>query len=383
MNGVVGLVMAGGRGRRMQRSTGEGTPKPLVRVGGVPLLERNLYMLLRAGVERIVVAVPGHAPALGEFAKTRCVQIGRAARGARVEVLVEETPLGTIGAAALVDAPADGSLLVVNADNLTDLDLAACAEKHLRSTAALTVATHVHPFRVPFAEVEAEHGRVVAYREKPALPVLVSSAVAVLGPRARAVVRPRQPMDMPDLVARLLAAGEVVESFLHDAAWIDVNDAEALEAAEVLFAGRRESFDCWSTAHEAEVVGCLLQHDGHLLLEWRPETARCYAAQWDTPGGKLESGETPEQALRREMAEELGLSLAPPDVRAVARFDDVDAHSGKVFRHHVFHARVPTRDIRNREGRLLRWCAREALPSLQPLSAAVLRAVAAWKGDPP
>jgi NDP-sugar pyrophosphorylase family protein len=382
VNRVVGLVMAGGRGRRMQRSTGEGMPKPLVRVGGVPLLERNLYMLLRAGVERIVVAVPGHAPALCEFAKTRCVQIGRA-RGARVEVLVEETPLGTIGAAALVDVPPDGSLLVVNADNLTDLDLAAFAGRHLRSTAALTVATHLHPFRVPFAEVTAEDGRVTAYREKPTIPVVVSSAVSVLGQRARAAVRPRQAMDMPDLVARLLAAGDVVESFRHDAAWIDVNDAEALEAAEALFAGRRESFDCWSSAHDAEVVGCLLQHDGHLLLEWRPETARCYAAQWDTPGGKLESGETPEQALRREMSEELGLSLAPPDVRPVARFDDVDASSGKVFRHHVFHARVPTRDIRTREGRLLRWCPRETLPSLQPLSAAVLRAVAAWSGDSP
>src|SRR5262247_925581 len=125
--------MAGGRGRRMQRSTGSRTPKPLVRVGGVPLLERNLYMLLRAGVTRLVVAVPAHAPELCRFAETRCVQIGRAL-GAEVEVLVEESPLGTIGAAALVAAPAEASLLVVNADNLTDLDLGLLAARHQRAS---------------------------------------------------------------------------------------------------------------------------------------------------------------------------------------------------------------------------------------------------------
>jgi len=365
----------------MQRSTGEGTPKPLVRVCGVPLLERNLYMLLRAGVARIVVAVPGHSPDLCQFAQTRCVQIGKA-RGADVEVLVEESPLGTIGAAALVQAPPDASLLVVNADNLTDLDLADLAGRHLDSSAALTVATHRHPFRIPFAEVSTQNGRVLAYREKPTFQVQVSSAVYLLGPAARAVMRPREPLDVPDLVARLLADGEAVESFQHEAAWIDVNDAKALEAAEVLLAGRRDNFDCWSSTRDAEVVGCLLQHDGQLLLEWRPESSRFYPAQWDTPGGKLESGETPEQALRREMSEELGLSLDSSDLRAVARFDDVDAHSGKVFRHHVFHAWIATKDVHTREGRILKWHARDTLPSLQPLSPAVVRAVASWSGEP-
>jgi len=378
---VVGLVMAGGRGHRMQRSTGEKTPKPLVRVGGVPLLERNLYMLLRAGVERIVVAVPAHAPDLCRFAGTRCVQIGRAL-GAQVEVLVEENPLGTIGAAALVDAPPDASLLVVNADNLTDLDLAELAGRHLRSTASLTMATHRHPFRIPFAEVTMEDGRLLAYREKPTFPVQVASAVYLLGPAARALLRPRESADVPDLVGRLLAADQRIDCFAHDAAWIDVNDAESLEAAEAMLSVRRESFDCWSSSRDEEVVGCLLQHDRHLLLEWRPETARCYASQWDTPGGKLEPGESPEQALRREMLEELGLSLDASDLTAVARFDDVDTHSGRLFRHHVFHARVPTKDVRTREGRILKWYGRAALPSLEPLSAGVTRAVASWRGEP-
>ena len=55
-------------------------------------------------------------------------------------------------------------------------------------------------------------------------------------------------------------------------------------------------------------VGVLLQPDGHFLLTSRPE-GKVYAGYWEFPGGKLEEGETVEQALRRELIEELGVTI--------------------------------------------------------------------------
>lgn len=55
-------------------------------------------------------------------------------------------------------------------------------------------------------------------------------------------------------------------------------------------------------------VGVLLQADGHFLLTSRPE-GKVYAGYWEFPGGKLEAGETVEQALRRELQEELGITI--------------------------------------------------------------------------
>ena len=55
-------------------------------------------------------------------------------------------------------------------------------------------------------------------------------------------------------------------------------------------------------------VGVLLQADGHFLLTSRPE-GKVYAGYWEFPGGKLEAGESVEQALRRELQEELGITI--------------------------------------------------------------------------
>ncbi len=55
-------------------------------------------------------------------------------------------------------------------------------------------------------------------------------------------------------------------------------------------------------------VGVLLQVDGQFLLTSRPE-GKVYAGYWEFPGGKLEAGESVEQALRRELQEELGITI--------------------------------------------------------------------------
>jgi 8-oxo-dGTP diphosphatase len=55
-------------------------------------------------------------------------------------------------------------------------------------------------------------------------------------------------------------------------------------------------------------VGVLIRPDGQFLLTSRPE-GKVFAGYWEFPGGKLESGETVEQALRRELHEELGITI--------------------------------------------------------------------------
>lgn len=55
-------------------------------------------------------------------------------------------------------------------------------------------------------------------------------------------------------------------------------------------------------------VGVLLQPDGSFLLTSRP-VGKVYAGYWEFPGGKLETGESVEAALRRELAEEIGVTV--------------------------------------------------------------------------
>lgn len=57
-------------------------------------------------------------------------------------------------------------------------------------------------------------------------------------------------------------------------------------------------------------VGVLIDADERFLLTSRPD-GKVYAGYWEFPGGKLEAGETVEQALRRELQEELGITIGP------------------------------------------------------------------------
>lgn len=67
-------------------------------------------------------------------------------------------------------------------------------------------------------------------------------------------------------------------------------------------------------------VGVLFQADGRFLLTTRPP-GKAYEGHWEFPGGKLEKGETVAEALRRELQEELGITIHQPEPWKVERID--------------------------------------------------------------
>jgi 8-oxo-dGTP diphosphatase len=64
----------------------------------------------------------------------------------------------------------------------------------------------------------------------------------------------------------------------------------------------------------AVVAIALIREDGRVLLQLRPP-GRSLAGLWEFPGGKVEPGESPEQALVREVGEELGIKVAASDLQ--------------------------------------------------------------------
>lgn len=101
-------------------------------------------------------------------------------------------------------------------------------------------------------------------------------------------------------------------------------------------------------------VGVLIAPDDRFLLTSRPD-GKAYAGYWEFPGGKLEAGESVEQALRRELQEEIGLTIGVAHPWRVQRVDYphalVELHFCKVFEW--------TGSLQMREGQLYRW---ERLP---------------------
>jgi 8-oxo-dGTP diphosphatase len=102
--------------------------------------------------------------------------------------------------------------------------------------------------------------------------------------------------------------------------------------------------------HTEVAVGILIRADGALLLSTRPE-GKPYAGYWEFPGGKVEAGETIEQALRRELHEELGITIAAAEVWRVTEHDYPHA----LVRLHWCKVWDWSGDFEMREGQAMRW----------------------------
>ncbi len=225
------LIMAGGLSQRMRATSS--THKALVRIGGKPLIERNLQTLFAEGFGDIVVAVSSHSPEIGAFVSGRGSELARSV-GATLACLIETIPLGTVGAARIAAAGFD-ALLVVNVDNLTTLPLRQLVEHHRDTGAALTIASHQEPFQVPFGQLVIRDGEVLEYLEKPSFSIPISSGTYVLSPEAAQLIEPERRFDITDLFRVTKAKGLKVSAFQHDCAWVDVNDESSLRRAEAHF----------------------------------------------------------------------------------------------------------------------------------------------------
>lgn len=223
--GALAVVMAGGEGRRLHPLT-ETTPKPLLRVGGRPLLEILIERLRQSGIGDVLVAVH-HKPDLIRRA------LGDGARlGVRIDYVVEPAPLGTMGALALVRERLRAPFFVVNGDILTRCDFRALWDFHrAQRDAAMTVAVSLHQVEIPYGEFTLREARVVRIEEKPRKEFPVSTGIYVLEPWVVDRIPRGRRFDAPDLIRLLLAEGSTVAAYPLREYWLDVGRYPDLERA--------------------------------------------------------------------------------------------------------------------------------------------------------
>lgn len=236
MNGPEGtraVVLAGGRGTRLAPYTTV-LPKPLMPIGDMPVLEVLLRQLRRAGIRRVTLAV-GHLAALLE------AYFGDGARlGIALDYSYEDEPAGTAGPLALVDG-LDDTFLVMNGDLLTSIDFADLIRAHRARGSAVTVGLFEKQVQLDLGIVEtADDGRVTGYVEKPTLTYDVSVGIYAMQPDVLEHVERGQPLDLPDLVLRLIAAGADVRAYRFSGTWFDIGRPDDYAAASEHFERHRD-----------------------------------------------------------------------------------------------------------------------------------------------
>lgn len=220
------ILMAGGKGERLRPLTLT-TPKPLLKVGNRPIIDRNVARLAACGVKNICVTV--------NYLKEQIIDhFARPVEDVTVKCVAEPARLGTMGSVALCPEPENENLLVMNSDLLTDLDFEAMLRHHIDSGAALTVAAVPYTVSIPFAIMRCEGTRVTGLEEKPTYNYFANAGVYIMQSRLTKEIVKGEYLDAPDFIESLIARGEIVEYFPIKGRWIDIGSPDDYRYANEL-----------------------------------------------------------------------------------------------------------------------------------------------------
>ena len=221
---TVAVIMAGGEGKRLKPLT-ENIPKPMVDVGGSPILQRIISSLRESGVTDIFISVNYLADVIEDY-------FGDGANhGVRISYLKEEDKMGTCGALSMLPKGIARHFLVINGDVVTDVDLGRIASFHREQRVVMTVAAVNLKIKVPYGVFKLSDHFISGIEEKPEKQFFCSAGIYVIDHDAVSLIPENTSQDMPELMQLLIDRGLPVTMFPIHEYWLDIGERANLEEA--------------------------------------------------------------------------------------------------------------------------------------------------------
>jgi len=218
------VLMAGGLGARLRPLTEE-SPKPLLNVGGRPLLETIICNMKEYGLYRYFVSVNYKAPMIEEY-------FGDGTKlGAEITYLREIEPLGTAGALSILPQRPKEPVFVMNSDLLTKVNFRQLLEFHIEKHSIATMCVREIDLKIPYGVVNADGFRLINLEEKPVKKLFINAGIYVLEPDAIDLVPKNEFFDMTTLFESLQKSGKKAMIFPIHEYWLDIGRVGDYEKA--------------------------------------------------------------------------------------------------------------------------------------------------------
>lgn len=222
------VIMAGGEGTRLRPIT-ETIPKPMVKIGGTPLLERQIQRLKNAGVNKVYLSVNYLSHIIEEY-------FGDGSEyGIEIKYLHEKEKLGTAGALSLLPEMPNAPIIVMNGDILTTTDFENLYSFHVSHGARVTVSAVDYNVIIPYGVISADGVFVKELMEKPSQRFLCNAGIYVLSPEALELLQGIQYCNMTDIIESCLTLAAPVAVFPMHEYWSDIGTPDDLEKAREVF----------------------------------------------------------------------------------------------------------------------------------------------------
>ena len=219
------VIMAGGLGTRLHPLT-QDTPKPMLNVGGKPILETIIQSFIDQGYVNFFVSLNFKAEIISDY-------FGDGSKlGASITYLHETTRLGTAGGLSLLPSEVKYPIIVMNGDLLTRISVDALLDFHQRENAVATMVVREDHYQVPYGVVEVDGTQIIDVKEKPTQRHLVNAGIYVLSEQSLANIPKGTYYDMPTHFTKLAADGHRTTAFPLHEYWVDIGRLDELERAQ-------------------------------------------------------------------------------------------------------------------------------------------------------
>lgn len=219
------VLMAGGLGTRLRPLT-DNCPKPMLSVGGKPILETIVENFIEHGYRSFIFCVNYMSDII----------IQHFGDGSKWDISItyvkEDKRMGTAGSLSLLPSRPDKPFFVMNADLLTKTNFKQLMDFHSESGSVATMCVREYEFQVPFGVVHTEGNKLVSIEEKPKHNFFVNAGIYVLDPTALDLIPTDTFYDMPDLYRAIVATEKTASCFPIREYWLDIGRMDDFQRAE-------------------------------------------------------------------------------------------------------------------------------------------------------
>ena len=210
------FLMAGGFGKRLAPLTNK-IPKPLLKIGSKPILERILSKFIDAGFHDFYISTHYQAEMITEY-------FGDGSRwNVKIQYVHEESPLGTGGALGLLPRKdIQLPLIMMNGDLLSEINFNELLNYHQEFSAKATMCVSEYQLEIPYGVVNKKGNMLLNIDEKPVQKFFINAGIYVIDPSILDNVKKNNFIDMTTILDDLTNSGENVTVFPIHEYWLDV-----------------------------------------------------------------------------------------------------------------------------------------------------------------
>lgn len=213
------IIMAGGLGTRLKDLTKE-IPKPMLQVGGNPILYHIINNFKQCGYNKVVISVNYKSEIIENY-----FQDG-VAYGVKINYIKEQKRLGTAGGIKLAENYINEPFFVINGDVFTNLNVEKMMEFHIKNKFDITVGTRRYSLTVPYGVIEEKKNNIIGLKEKPTVDYLINGGVYCLNPELIKYIPEDKYFEITDLINGCIEKKLNVGSYEIKDYWMDIGKLE-------------------------------------------------------------------------------------------------------------------------------------------------------------